>query len=302
MSKLCKGGCGNQATYKGWCKIKWKSKNKFGIACPIIESKRSASISKFRINEAKEGKNPMQNPIVCLKNHSRERNRKASETLKKLGELKLLPQQIESKKLKEKRRKNVSKSLRKLWNEGTHPRQLESRDERRKRLDKMAKTLRMLGNKGKLPIQNMTEEEKIQLGKKISKTLREGIRTGRIKLVKGWKKVPYKNMILRSYWEKAVAEFLDRTGFKWEYETLKLDYWDSERKLKANTFPDFYIPSINTIIEVKSNGEFRSQKTKDKMKSIKNQGFNFILVGKKEIDLIKNNENNFLKLIEENLK
>ena len=58
----------------------------------------------------------------------------------------------------------------------------------------------------------------------------------------------------------------------------------------ATTIPDFYIPSKNLIIEVKSNAEFNSQKTKDKVQSIKKRGYGFILVGRKEIDLIKNNK------------
>ena len=297
MSKvLCKGGCGIEATYKGWCKIKWKSGNRFAVSCPIVEKKRGKSISDFRIEEAKKGKNPMQNPIICAKNHSKERNRKCGETLRKIGELGLLPQQKENKKLKEKRKKNVSISLRKLWKMGKHPRQLESYEKRRERLDKMANTLKKLGAEGKLPIQNLSEEKKKTRGKKISKKLREGIKSGKIKLSKGWKKVAYKNLILRSNWEKIVAEFLDKEGFDWEYETKRIPYWDTERKIEAITIPDFYIPSINTIIEVKSNAEFSSQKTKDKLNILKERGFNALLVGRKEIQLIKDNQ--FLNSLE----
>lgn len=298
MSKeLCRGGCGNEATYKGWCKIKWESGNKFGVACPIIEEKRAKSISKFRTEEAERGENPMQNPIICAKNHSKERNKKCSEKLKGKGKLGLLPQQIESKKLKEKRRRNVSITLKKLWKIGKHPRQLESYEKRRERLNKMANTLKNLGKEGKLPIQNMTEEQKKKRSKKISKKLREGFKSGRIKLSMSWKKVPYKDLILRSNWERIVAEFLDKNGFDWEYETKRIQYWDTERQIKAITIPDFYISSTNTIIEVKSNEKFNSQQTKDKIKGIRNNGFNVFLIGRREIELIKNNK--FLNLLEE---
>src|SRR3989344_4954239 len=97
---FCKGGCGNIPTYKGWCRLKWKSGNRVSIGCPSIEEKRGKAISLYRINEAKLGKNPMQNPEICKKNHSLERNKKASETLKKKGLLGIFPQQIENKYLK----------------------------------------------------------------------------------------------------------------------------------------------------------------------------------------------------------
>lgn len=295
MSKdLCKGGCGNRAVYKGWCKIRWKSGNKFGVACPSVEEKRANSISKFRIEEGKKGKNPMQNPLICAKNHSAKRNLKCSETLKRLGKLKLLPQQIENKNLKEKRRKNVSLALKKLLEAGRHPRQLESYEKRKARLDKMANSLAELGKQGKLPIQNMTKKQKKAFGEKISAKLREGIKSGKIKLSKSWKRMPYKNFILRSNWEKIVAEFLDKKRFEWEYETLRISYWDSKRKVRATTIPDFYLPKNNIIIEVKSNAEFNSQQTKDKTKAIIKKGFYFLLVGKNYIDMIKNNEDKFM--------
>jgi len=297
FKQLCKGGCGNEATYKGWCKIKWESKNKFAVNCPNIENKRSKNISLARIKESKIGKNPMQNPIICAKNHSKERNKKCSEILKIRGKMGLLPQQIENEELKNKRRINISVSLKKLWEIGKHPRQLESPEKRRARLEKMADALISLGKQGKLPVQNMNEKQRKEFGEKISKRLREGINSERIKLSKSWKKVQYKNLILRSNWEREVAEFLDKNGFLWEYETKRIPYWATERNIEATTIPDFYIPSKNLIIEVKSNAEFNSQKTRDKINAIKEKGFNFVLVGRKEIELIKNNK--FLEVLEE---
>ncbi|MCX6742135.1 MAG: hypothetical protein NTX24_03090 [Candidatus Pacearchaeota archaeon] len=290
MSELCKGECGGKAVYHGWCKVKWKSGNRFGVACPQIEQKRGRSISKFRLEESKNEKNPMQNPIICAKNHSQERNKKCSITLKKKGEMNLLPQQTESKELKEKRRKNVSIALNRLWIAGKHPIQLESHEKRKKRFEKISKTLRLLGEQGKLPVQNMSEVQKRQIAKKVSKSLIEGIKSGKIKLSPSWKKVPYGKLNLRSYWEGEVAEFLDKNKLDWEYETKKIPYWDTERKREAVTIPDFFIPSKNLIIEVKSNAEFKTQKTKDKMDGIKSKGFDVFLVGKKEINLIKNNK------------
>lgn len=296
MSKeYCKGKCGQLAEYKGWCKVKWTSGNKFAVDCPIIERKRGKSISIARIEESKIGKNPMQNPVICAKNHSERRNKKCSEVLKEKGKLGILPQQTENKELREERRKNISISLKRLFSEGNHPRQRESTEKRKQRMNKMANSLRILGKEGKLPIQNMTKEQKERLSRKISEKLREGLMSGRIKLSKSWKKVPYKDLILRSEWERIMADFLDRNGFVWEYETKRIPYFDSERKIEAVTIPDFYIPSLNLIIEVKSNGEFNSQKTREKLNGIRERGFNAILAGRKEISLIK--ENKFLTFL-----
>ena len=296
-SNFCKGGCGQNATYKGWCKIKWFSRNKFGVGCPLIEKKRGKSISIYRLQESREGKNPMQDLEVCKRNHTTERNKKASQTLRFLGEQGLLPQQVESTVFKERRRSRVSASLRKLWLEGKHPRQLETYNQRRNRLEKMAATLRKLGKEGKLPVQNLTFEQRQKMGKKISKSLIEGIKSGRIKLSPSWKRVKYKDLLLRSQWEKIVARFLDRNRFKWEYGSLKVEYFDSDRKTNAVTIPDFYLPFQNLIIEVKSNAEYNSQKTKDKSQAIIQNGFNFILAGKKDINTIETNENDFLNRI-----
>ena len=105
--------------------------------------------------------------------------------------------------------------------------------------------------------------------------------------------MPYKDLVLRSRWERTVAEFLDKIGIIWEYETLRIDYFDTTRGITAVTIPDFYIPSLNTVIEVKSNAFFKSQQTKDKMNAIKESGFKALLVGRREIALIKENAEQF---------
>lgn len=292
-TKKCKGGCGQLAIQGEWCKVI----NERYVACPMIVEKRARGISRYRTKEAKEGKNPMQNPDICRRNHSPERNKKAAETLRKLGQLGLLPQQKESKELKDKRRRNVKKSLKKLWLEGKHPRQLETLEERKERLEKVSQTLKKLGAQGRLPVQNLSQEEKTKIARKISITLREGIKTGRIKLSKSWKRIPYKKLVLRSEWEKVVAEHLDENNIEWSYENFIIPYWDSQRHIKANTIPDFYLPSYNMIIEVKSNAEYKSQKTLDKMKGVKSSGYKALLFGRKEIEILKNNKQGLLELI-----
>lgn len=294
---LCKGGCGNLASQKGWCKLKWQSGTRFGVGCPIIEEKRAKSISTFRLNEAKLGKNPMQNPEICQKNHSFKRNKNSSETLKKLGEKGLLPQQKESKELKEKRRLNNQKALQKIWKEGKHPLQSKSKEELNIIKNKISNTLKNIADRGELPIQNFSLEKKKLIAQKVSEKLREGIKTGRIKLSPSWKKVEYKDKILRSYWEKQTAEFLDKHNLKWEYESLILPYYDTSRDLVAYTIPDFYLPDYNAVIEVKSNGLLNSPQTMDKMDGINNLGYRTFLFGKKQIDQIKKEDINIIKAI-----
>lgn len=297
MIKKCKGACGKPARYGEWCKMRGRF-----VSCPAILKKRAKAISKYRIKEAKEGKNPMQNPKICKKNHSSERNKKAAKTLKRLGKLGLLPQQIESKRLKKKRTKNIKKALRNLWSEGRHPRQLESPKKRKERLQKMSQTLKKLGLLGKLPVQNMSKKEKEKKARKISIKLREGLQSGRIRLSKSWKRVPYKNLILRSEWEKIVARCLDENKIKWKYENFVIPYWDSQRHIKANTIPDFYLPDFNMVIEVKSNAEYKSRRTLDKIKGVKKNGYRFLLAGRKEIAILIDNKQNIIKLIQQNEK
>lgn len=163
---LCKGGCGNKPIYKGWCGIKWKKGNRVCVTCPELEKKKGKAISKYRIKEARLGLNPMQNPKICAKNHSPERNKKAARTLKYLGKLKLLPQQTESRELREKRLRSIRKILRKLAAEGKLNHQVESKIKKKIRHQKIAKTLRKLARERKLPTQNFSKEERKKSVKK----------------------------------------------------------------------------------------------------------------------------------------
>lgn len=291
MSKeKCKGGCGALANYKGWCGTSWRSGKRFMINCPNIEKKRGRNISQYRTAEAKLGKNPMQNSEICKKNHSKSRNKKAAKTLKKLGKMGLLPQQVESKELKKIRRTNISKTLKNLFLIGLHPIQTQNEKEKRLRYKRIAKSIKKLASEGKLFVQNMNKQQKKDFSNKISKTLRQKIKNGDIVLSRGWKRVPYRGLNLRSNWEKETAKFLDKNKLKWAYEQYVIPYFDTERRIIANTIPDFYLPDYNTFIEVKSNAEFKSIKTKDKMIGIRNHGHNVLLFGKREIKLIKQNK------------
>lgn len=252
----CKGGCGKKANYRGWCNTAWVSGKRFGVYCESINKKKGEKISQFRIQEAKLGKNPMQDPIICAKNHTPERNRKAAKSLKKLGQQGLLPQQIESEELKEKRRRNNSKANQELLRLGKHPTQIESVEKRQQRIEKALNTF------------HSTK----------------------------WKKFYYKNIILRSSLEKIVAEYLDSMGYEWEYETLKVYYFDSQRKVQSLTIPDFYLPKYNLVIEVKGR-DFNPKQTEDKIEGLIFAGYKAFLFRKQEIKHLKNNKRILTKLL-----
>ena len=294
-NNFCKGGCGSIASHKGWCKLRWEKGRRFAVYCPTVEEKRGKSISKFRVEEAKLGKNPMQNPDICQKNHSPSRNRKAAETIKNLAKLGLLPQQVESDELKELRRKRNQTALKKLWKDGKHPLQSKSKEERAIINRKISRTLESLAEMGKHPSQLWTKEMKLEMAKKSSERIAETIKNGQFPFPRS-KKFPYKNKILRSSWEKIMAEFLDRHDLKWEYETLIIPYYDTTRNKVANTIPDFYLPKYNTIIEVKGRN-IDAVQTKDKMDSINAFGYRTFLFGDTHIKRIKRNDTSILRTI-----
>lgn len=265
---LCKGGCGNKPIYKRWCGIKWKKGNKVCVTCPELEKRRGKSISKYRSKEAKLGLNPMQNPEICKKNHSVERNRKAAKSLKKLGKLRLLPQQIESKELRERRLRRIRKALQKLSAEGKLNHQLESK-----------------------------EQKKIR-HKKISNTLKEKISKGIIKITPA-KKMSYISLSngrvnLRSAWEFEVAKFLDSNNFVWLYEPFPISYWNSEKNDIRSTTPDFFLPEYNLFIEVKATRKYLFRNADEKIRGIKKAGFNALLWKDREISFIRKKDNTHL--------
>jgi len=268
MVELCKGGCGNRVLYSGWCGIKWKKENRICVNCPKIEKRRGKSISAYRLKEAKLGLNPMQNPEICKKNHSIERNKNASKTMKKLAEQGLLPQQVESDELRERRLRRIRKKLQKLAKEGKLPQQIES------------------------------EQQKKARNRKISNTLKEKISKGIIKIAPA-KKVSYDSLSngkvnLRSYWEYEVAKFLDLNNFEWSYEPFPVPYWNSEKNEMRNTIPDFFLPKHNLMIEVKASKPYFFRNTEEKMKGVRDAGFNAIVWMDKEIALIRKEKHDIL--------
>lgn len=265
---LCKGHCGNGAIYAGWCGVKWKKGNRVSVTCPEIEKRRRKSISAYRLKESELGLNPMQNPEVCKKNHNPKRNKKVSETLKKLGRLHLLPQQTES----------TAKNL--------------------LRLTRIRKVLQKLSAEGKLNVQTESLHKKKLRHKRISETLKAKVKNGTYR-VPTFKKIQYisKNngvVYFRSNWELLVAQFLDGRYLPWSYETFNFPYWDPSKKEIRYTVPDFFLPKPNLFIEVKSNWKRISDASIPKIKGIRDAGYPVLVWKEREIDSIKSKKNRFI--------
>ena len=269
QTKLCKGGCGNVARYSGWCGLRWKNKNRVSVTCPKLEEKRGKAISLYRIKEAKLGLNPMQNPEICKKNHSLERNKKASETLKKLVKLRLLPQQIESKYKSRLRLSRIRIALQRLAAEGKLNHQIESAQKKRLRHQRISNTVKQLHARG------------YYKQKGIKKSLYKSKFNGKI--------------YFRSGWESEVAKFLDLNEINWLYEPFTVPYFDDKGNSHV-TLPDFYLPKHNLIIEVKSTRKDFLVKSnlKNKEEGIRNKGFNFFLWRDKEIEIIRKGKTEIL--------
>ena len=87
-----------------------------------------------------------------------------------------------------------------------------------------------------------------------------------------------KEFYLRSSYELDYAKELDKKKISYDYENLKIKYFDSQQQKFRCAIPDFYIPSENMIVEIKSTWTLNIQEMKDKVKSYKKLGYNFKLI------------------------
>lgn len=90
--------------------------------------------------------------------------------------------------------------------------------------------------------------------------------------------------VLRGTWEVKVAEWLDLNNIKWTKDIL-LRY--NKEDIKRTYIPDFFIPSLNIVLEVKG---FFSLKDKEKMNLVieQHKEINFVMLFEKEIKDLDN--------------
>lgn len=83
---------------------------------------------------------------------------------------------------------------------------------------------------------------------------------------------------LKSFTECTTAKFLEINNFKFEYETIEINYdnpWDSKTH---KYFPDFYLPEYNLLIEVKPEDKVNNPLVLIKKESAESEGYNFMFV------------------------
>jgi len=95
-----------------------------------------------------------------------------------------------------------------------------------------------------------------------------------------------KEVFLRSSYETDYANKLDDQKISYDVECLKIKYFDSQKNEYKCAIPDFYIPSENMIVEIKSSWTLNIQNMKDKMKAYNELGYKVkIICNHKEIQL-----------------
>ena len=94
-----------------------------------------------------------------------------------------------------------------------------------------------------------------------------------------------KQVFYRSSYELDYAKQLDEQKIKYEVETLRVWYFDTQRCIDRIAVPDFYIPETNTIIEIKSAWTYNKQNMNDKINAYRKHGYNFkLILDHKEIE------------------
>ena len=116
-------------------------------------------------------------------------------------------------------------------------------------------------------------------------SIHENLKYNKVKLCNnhkykcGWHTTWNNNKVyLRSSYEFEYAKMLDEQHIDYEVESLRIEYYDNNKKCYRIAIPDFYIPSTNTIVEIKSNYTLDIENMKDKKKSYEQLGYNFKLI------------------------
>lgn len=82
----------------------------------------------------------------------------------------------------------------------------------------------------------------------------------------------------RSTYELDYMKELDAQFIPYDYEALKIPYFDSTKNTMRTAIPDFYLPETKTIVEVKSIHTYERQNMIDRSCEYKRLGFNFLLI------------------------
>lgn len=86
-----------------------------------------------------------------------------------------------------------------------------------------------------------------------------------------------KTVYYRSSYELDFAKMLDSKHVDYDMECLRIPYWDTQKGIERVAIPDFYLPRINEIVEVKSGYTYDLQNMEDKRKAYMESGYGFRL-------------------------
>jgi hypothetical protein len=135
-----------------------------------------------------------------------------------------------------------------------------------------------------------TNETLRKAGEKIKVSLRKSFESGRWQPrppeVKGWSwghdgwhtTWDGKRFYYRSNYELDYMTQLDEQKVPYEVESLRIKYWNTKEQRFRHAIPDIFIPSTNTIIEIKSKNTLDQQEMEDKKKAYFSLGYSFKLI------------------------
>jgi len=145
---------------------------------------------------------------------------------------------------------------------------------------------------------NINYQTVYMLFKRLNIKTRNNSESGRLAIKKGRQSFsdtpiyPYKSCYhvswegkkywLRSSYELEYAKLLDDGKIKYEVESLRIQYFDTNIKTERTSIPDFYLVDTNELVEIKSSWTYDEQNMLDKIKSYKENGYNFKLILDKE--------------------
>ena len=95
----------------------------------------------------------------------------------------------------------------------------------------------------------------------------------------GWHTTWSNNKVYyRSSYELDYCLELDKEKVEYSMESIRIEYWDSQKNTYRIAIPDFYIPSNNTIVEIKSDWTYNKTNMLDRKQEYNKKGFNFKLI------------------------
>lgn len=94
------------------------------------------------------------------------------------------------------------------------------------------------------------------------------------KYLSGWKDGYY----YRSSYELNMIGYLESKGIDFQCNTFKVIYRSSKDNNYHTAFPDFYVPSMNLIIEMKGENRYDEVDLKDRYESIKKSKTDFLIL------------------------